>query len=201
MKILAISGSPRKNGNTFAILNEVLKGAQQQGAEIELYSVSGKNLQPCDACGACMKTGICHIKDDIPELLDKMVAADGIVFGAPSYYYTMTAQTKIIIDRTRPLNRPERSLANKVGAVVVTGGSLGLAGILKDIYFFMITKQMLPANFVAAYALNEGDVKPLEKGLKAAGELGQQMVLIAQQNFKYPAQFRGAGFGYGTWCE
>ena len=201
MKILAVSCSPRKQGNTVTILNEVLQGSHQEGAEIELYSVAGQDLQPCDACGACLKTGVCAIKDDIPDLLDKIVAADGIIFGAPAYLYNMSAQTKIIIDRMRSLNRPERSLANKVGAVVAVGGSLGLSSILKDIYFYMVTQQMLPANFIAAYALNEGDAKPLEKGLKAARELGQQMVLIAQQNFKYPGQIRRSGFGYGTWCK
>ena len=62
MKILGISGSPRKNGNTVAMLNESLQAAQGDGAEVELYSVSGRNIQPCDGCWGCRGTGECHIR-------------------------------------------------------------------------------------------------------------------------------------------
>jgi len=106
MKILAISCSPRKDGNTVAMLNEALKAAKTEGAETELYSVSGKNIQPCDGCWGCTKTGKCHIKDDAALLFDKMLAADGIIFGTPVYFYGMTAQAKAIIDRTIALREP-----------------------------------------------------------------------------------------------
>ena len=201
MKILGLSCSPRKRGNTVMILSEALKGAQQEGAETELYSVSGKDFKPCDSCRTCFKTGQCHIKDDMQELYDKMLSADGIIIGVPAYFYSMAAQAKIVIDRLVALNSPERSLANKVGGVIAVGGSLGLANILKDVYFFMISQQMIPANFVAAYALNEGDVKDLANGLKAAYEQGQQMVQVAMRGFRYPSQFRKSVFGYGTWCK
>ena len=72
MKILGVSFSPRKEGNTVAMLNEALAAAKKDGAEVELYSVAGKNIQPCDGCWGCTKTGKCHIKDDTAELLDKM---------------------------------------------------------------------------------------------------------------------------------
>jgi len=77
MKILGISCSPRKNGNTVAMLEKVLAGAKADGADIELYSVAGKNIQPCDGCWGCMKSGECHIKDDMQELYDKIAEADG----------------------------------------------------------------------------------------------------------------------------
>ena len=64
MKILGISFSPRKEGNTVAMLKEALAAAKKEGAEVELYSVAGKNIQPCDGCWGCTKTGKCHIKDD-----------------------------------------------------------------------------------------------------------------------------------------
>ena len=98
MKILAISCSPRRQGNTEILLNEALRGAQQDRAEVELYSVLGKNIQPCDGCWACTKTGECHIEDDMDDLCDKMIAADGIIFGTPIYFYSMAAQAKIIMD-------------------------------------------------------------------------------------------------------
>lgn len=197
MKILGLSCSPRREGNTAALLNEALKGAEQEGAEIELYSVSGKKIEPCDGCWSCGKTGECHIKDDMQELYDKLVGADGIIFGAPIYFYGMAAQTKTIIDRTMALNQPGRSLANKVGGVVTVCGSLGLISALKDLYFYIVTRPMLPANFVAAYAGPEG-VKGLEQCLKATHDLGRQMVALVKMNFKYPDEFRGRAIAFGT---
>ena len=78
MKILAISCSPRSNGNTVAMLAEVLAAAQEAGAEVELYSVAGKDIQPCDGCWTCVETGRCHKDDDTETLIGKMLAADGI---------------------------------------------------------------------------------------------------------------------------
>ena len=199
MKILAISGSPRREGNTVILLNEALKGAQQEGGEVELYSVSGKDLQPCDGCWGCTKNGECHIKDDMQGLYDKMIAADGIIFGTPIYFYGMAAQMKIIIDRTMPLNQPGRSLVNKVGGVVVDCGSMGLVSALKDLYFYIVTRRMLPANFVAAYVDLQGkDLAKMEQCRKAAFDLGRQMVRLAGMKFEYPKEFMARSIAYGT---
>jgi multimeric flavodoxin WrbA len=196
VKILGLSCSPRKQGNTVTLLEEALKGAKQEGAEVELYSVSGKNIQPCDGCGTCNKTGECHIKDDMQGLYDKLVEADGIIFGTPIYFYSMAAQAKAVIDRTIALNQPGRSLANKVGGVVVVCGSLGLIDAIKDLYFYIVTRPMLPANFVAAYGGTE--LTEMEKCMKATFDLGRQMVALAKMNFKYPDEFRGRAIAYGT---
>lgn len=198
MKILGLSCSPKRQGNTEILLHEVLNGAQQEGAEIELYSASEKSIEPCQGCMTCWETGECQIKDDMQDLYNKLLEANGIIFGTPIYFYSMTAQAKTIIDRTSGLNRPERSLANKVGGVVVVGGSLGLVDAVKDFYFYFVTRQMLPANFVAAYAGAEGDVKKLEKCMKAAHDLGRQMVQLAAKKFEYPTEFRRSSFAYGT---
>ena len=199
MKILGICSSLRKGGNTEFLVNEVLQGAQQEGAEIELYGVSGKDIKPCDGCHTCMKTGECHVQDDMQDLYNKMLEADGIIYGTPSYFYTMSGQLKNIIDRTTALNRPGRSLANKVGSVVTTGGGLGLSSILKDIYFYMVTKQIVPANFLAGYGLQKGDTAKLVNGIKAAREIGKQMVQIAAKKFEYPKDIKASVFAYGTW--
>ena len=198
MKILGLSCSPRRRGNTEILLNKALQGAQHEGAEVELYSVSGKTIKPCDGCRTCFKTGECHIKDDMQNLYNKLLEADGIIFGTPIYFYSMTAQAKTIIDRTIALSRPERSLANKVGGVVVVSGSLGLIDAVKDLYFYMVVRQMLPANFVAAYGGAKGDVRKMEQCMKAAWELGRQMVQLAAKKFEYPSEFRGAHIAYGT---
>jgi multimeric flavodoxin WrbA len=198
VKILALSFSPRNQGNTEILLKEVLGGAKQEGAKIELYRVAGKDIKPCDGCGACWRTGECHIEDDMQVLYKKLLEADGIVFGTPVYFYNMTAQGKTVIERTIALNKPGRTLANKVGGVVAVAGSMGLVDAVKDLYFYMVTRQIVPASFVAAYAGAKGDVKQLEKCMKAAKELGRQMVKIAEMKFKYPADVQATHIAYGT---
>jgi multimeric flavodoxin WrbA len=198
MKLLGLSFSPRKQGNTELLLERVFTGAVQAGAEAELYRVADKEIKPCDGCGSCFKTGTCHIRDDMQEVYEKMLGADGILFGTPVYFYNVTAQGKAVIDRTIALGRPERSLANKVGGIVVVGGSLGLIDAVKDLYFYMVTRQMLPANFVAAYAGGEGEVNKLQKCMKAAEDLGKQMVKIAEKRFTYPEEFKATHIAYGT---
>ena len=193
MKILGLSCSPRKSGNTTILLEEAISGAQQEGAETELFSVSGKSIQPCDGCWSCIGTGDCHIKDDIQSLLLKMTEADGIIFGTPVYVYSMTGQAKIIMDRMISLN-----LANKVGGVVVVAGSLGIIDPVKDLYFNMVIRKMLPANLVAVYANNKGEVRKMERGMKAAYNLGREMVQIAAKGFEYPAEFPRNFYAFGT---
>jgi len=198
MKILGISGSPRKNGVTVAMLDEVLKAAKGDGAEVELYSVSGKNIQPCDGCWGCRGTGKCHIKDDMQELYDKMVGADGIIFGTPVYFWGMTAQAKAVMDRTIALNQPDRTLDNKVCGVVVCAGSLGMADVLKDYSYYIVQRRMLPAFQVSAYAMGPDNLKEMEGCMKALNDLGRQMVALVKLGFKYPAEFtRGPG-AFGT---
>ena len=196
MKILGLSCSPRREGNTMILLNQVLEGAKSEGAEVELFSVAGKDIKPCDGCRACNKTGECVIKDDMTPLYGKLLESGGIVFGTPVYFYGMTAQAKAIIDRTISMNSPGKSLANKVGGAIVTGGSMGIVDALKDLYFYMVTRQMVPANYVAAYP--RGDLKEMHKCMKAASDMGRQMVLMEAQNFRYPSQFPRSSFAFGT---
>ena len=198
MKILAISCSPRIKGNTVAILEEVLRGAHEEKAEVELFSVSNKTIQPCDGCWSCARTGECHIADDMQELYGKMSKADGIIFGTPIYYWGMTGQAKIVLDRTIALNRPERNLTNKVAGAVVVCGSLGLVDALKDYSYFFIQRRMLPANHVAAYVTKPEELKNMEQCMKAAHRLGRQMVALVKMNFKYPEEFIERHGAYGT---
>ena len=193
MKVLGLSLSPRKDGNTVILLNEALNGARQEGAETELYYIAGKDIQPCDGCWGCRKNGECHIKDDMQEVYTKLLEADGIIFGTPVYFYNMTGQGKTVIDRTIALG--ER-LANKVGGVVAVAGSFGLADTVKDLYFYMITRRMLPASFIAAYGGGKGDVKDLQKCMKATGDLGREIVKIVAKKFEYPEG--GTHIAYGT---
>ena len=198
MKILGVSCSPRKKGNTVILLEEMLRGAAEHGADIELFSVSGKDIRGCDACYSCLATGECHIQDDMPPLYEKLIAADGIVFGSPIHFYGMTAQAKAIMDRTFALNKPGKNLTNKVGGIIVVAGSLGLIDALKDFYFFFAIQQMLPANFVAAYAPVKGDARLLEKGMNAAFKLGKEIVQLVGKKFEFPNEFPRNFHGFGT---
>jgi multimeric flavodoxin WrbA len=198
VKILGLSFSPREKGNTELLLDRVFTGAQREGADTELYRVADKDIKPCDGCGTCFKTGECHIQDDMQGLYVKMLEADGIVFGTPVYFYNMTAQGKTVVDRTIAIGNREKSLANKVGGIVAVGGSLGLIDAVKDLYFYMVTRQMIPASFIAAYAAGPGDVKKLEKCGIAAEKLGLQMVKIARKGFTYPEEVKATHIAYGT---
>jgi multimeric flavodoxin WrbA len=121
---------------------------------------------------------------------------DGIIFGSPVYYYNITAQGKAVIDRTIAMKGA--GLANKVGGIIVVGGSLGLIDAVKDLYFFMVINQIIPANFIAAYASQKGDVKKLDKCRKASEDLGIQMVKIAEKKFTYPENIKAQHIGFGT---
>ena len=198
MKILGIACSPRKQGNTVALLEEVLRGSKQEGTETELYSVFDKTIKPCQGCRTCWETGECPLEDDMQDLGNRMVEADGIVFGTPIYFYTMTAQAKAIMDRTIALNQPDRNLNNKVCGVVTCAGSLGLADVLKDYSFYIIGRQMLPAFQVSTYAGSPEDLRKMEKCMKALNDMGRQMVALVKLGFKYPVEFVKGPGAFGT---
>jgi multimeric flavodoxin WrbA len=198
MKILAICCSPRKQGNTEMLLKEALAAAKKEGAETELFSLAGKNVGPCLACDTCRKEGICAQKDDMQSLYDKLLAADGIIFGTPVYFYNMTAQCKAVIDRTVALSHPKRNLHNKVGGIVVVGASQGNMSAVKDLGFYFVSRKMLYAGYISAYAMAKEDVKQLTKCLAATRDLGKGMVKLARMGFKYPPELMGMAIAYGT---
>lgn len=98
--ILILSGSPRKNGNSDILCDEFMKGAVEVGNKVEKIRVAEKNIGYCRACYACRETGVCAIKDDMAEILQKMIDADVLVLASPVYFYSIDAQLKALIDRT-----------------------------------------------------------------------------------------------------
>jgi len=198
LRILGISCSPRRSGNTETLVAKTLEGARSEGAEEVLFSLAGKEIRPCDACTACHRTGRCHVRDDMQELYREMAAADGIVFGTPVYFYGMAAQLKALLDRTFAPLGEGRSLTNKVGGVVVVAGSVGLIDAVKDLYFYFAVKRMLPGNWVGAYATGKGEIHDRPAAMRAAHELGREMVHLARAGFQFPAGFGRSHFAYGT---
>ena len=100
--VLVISASPRKSGNSDTLCDEFILGAQESGNHAEKIFLASKNIKYCIGCGVCNTTQKCVQKDDMAEILDKMVEADVIVLATPVYFYTMDAQMKTLIDRTVP---------------------------------------------------------------------------------------------------
>ncbi|MFC1942555.1 flavodoxin family protein [Chloroflexota bacterium] len=157
MRILGIVGSPRKDGNTELMVKAALETAKETGAETDLFLISEKNVTACDACDSCLRTGFCHIKDDMQELYQKLEWADGIIFGTPVYFSNVTAQAKAIIDRTFAC-RKNRTLSGKaVGAVIVTR-RLGATQVRSLLYTFFIGQGAIAVGAAVGYALHKGDI-------------------------------------------
>ena len=100
-KVLILSGSPRKGGNSDLLCDEFLRGAQEADHEVEKIRVAAKKITPCSACYYCRDHGgACVHKDDMAEVLQKMIDADVLVLASPVYFYSIDAQLKALIDRT-----------------------------------------------------------------------------------------------------
>lgn len=100
-RVLILSGSPRKGGNSDLLCDEFLRGAQEVGHEAEKIRVASKKIAPCSACYYCRDhSGACIHKDDMAEVLQKMIDADVLVLASPVYFYSIDAQLKALIDRT-----------------------------------------------------------------------------------------------------
>lgn len=98
--VLILSGSPRKGGNSDTLCDQFAKGALEAGHQVEKIRVAEKQVACCRACYACRETGVCVFKDDMGEILQKMIDADVIVLASPVYFYSIDAQLKAVIDRT-----------------------------------------------------------------------------------------------------
>lgn len=102
-KVLIISASLRKGGNSEMLAKEFEKGALEAGNEVEIVSLRDKSIGFCRGCLACLKLGKCVIGDDAVEIAEKMKSADVLVFATPVYYYSVSGQLKTMLDRANPL--------------------------------------------------------------------------------------------------
>lgn len=123
-KVLILSSSPRKNGNSAALCQQFAKGAEEAGHQVEIVDVARKKIAPCLGCNACYANGgNCVQKDDMAKIREKMLAADVIVLASPIYFYSMTAQLKLVIDRTYAFYQ---ELAGKEFYFLITCGGPGV---------------------------------------------------------------------------
>ena len=119
-RILAISGSPRRNSNSALLCNSCLQAAAAEGAQTRLLELCHLQIAPCQACRSCVNFAAgerCVIDDDMATVLADMLWADAIVFATPTYMAGMSAQLKALIDRTRPIWSPENTLQHRTASV------------------------------------------------------------------------------------
>ncbi|MEG0757835.1 MAG: flavodoxin family protein [Raoultibacter sp.] len=145
MKILAINGSHRPGKCTAELLEVALREAEALGAECELVELSQLSIGYCCACNACLMKSECSMSDDMAGLVDKMLAADGIILGSPDYFSNVTARMKTFIDRTRYLHMVENKLKHKVGGMITVAGlnNCGLEPTVDVLERFFVTHEML----------------------------------------------------------
>jgi multimeric flavodoxin WrbA len=158
MKVLGIVGSPRRNGNTQIMVEEVLAAAREAGAETDIFLVHGKDIKGCDHCEACRATGKCIIEDDMQELYPLVDVADAIIFGSPVYFHGVTAQAKAIIDRTFCYLQND-GLKGKVAAPVLAVRRIGAGQTRVHLYGWFIAQGMLPVRGAIGYGRDKGDVR------------------------------------------
>ncbi len=167
--ILGVCTSPRRKKNTETLVHEVLRGSESKGAKTELFTVSQKKMNPCKGCLSCEKGLACPQNDDITELLAAMQKADGIIMASPVYFYDVTSQCKMILDRSyavHPLNQ------NKVGGIVTVAGSLGCQQVIHTLNMFFSVHGITSAGFVSAF----GGAAEDEAAKLSAFRLGVKMV-------------------------
>ena len=113
-RVLIVTGSPRAGGNSDQLAKAFAKGAQEAGHKTEKLCLRGKKIAPCLACEACLRNGgTCVQKDDMAEVLQKLIDADVIVLSSPVYYYSVCAQLKAMIDRSLPIGADGGKMRDK----------------------------------------------------------------------------------------
>jgi multimeric flavodoxin WrbA len=124
VKVLGISGSPRKGRNTEALLDQALEAAEAAGAETEVLSVAELSINPCTGCGTCVRERRCPQDegDDMTHVKEKLLEADAFIFAAPSYFGSVPGAMKNLMDRSRSLKMDGHRLEGKVASALSLSG-------------------------------------------------------------------------------
>ncbi len=185
MKVLGISGSARKDGNTAILIRRVFEPLQAVGIECELVQLAHKRIHGCTACYKCAedKGGNCAgVRDDANDVIAKMTEADGIILGSPTYYSDMSAEMKALIDRAgMSTSQGGGLLKRKVGAAVVAVRRGGAIHVFDSInHFFLITQMIVPGSsyWNIAYGREPGEVQADEEGMRTMRVLGENMAWL-----------------------
>lgn len=188
MKVVAFSGSARKDGNTAILVNALFKELKKAKIETELVQLAGKKVPGCIACGKCFETKDkrCAIKGDIVnECIEKMAGAEGIILASPTYYADVSASMKALMERAGFVARANDDMfQRKVGASVVAvrrGGAIHAFDSMN--HFFFINQMVVPGSsyWNVGIGLMPGDVKHDDEGMETMKTLGRNMAWLLKK--------------------
>ncbi|MGB5322433.1 flavodoxin family protein, partial [Lutimonas sp.] len=187
MYALAISGSPRKGGNTELLLKEVLTELKDAGWETELEKVGGTAIRGCIACEECFenKDNKCSIeKDKFNDIFSKMLKADAMVLGSPTYFAAVSADLKALIERAGYVAfANNHAFSGKIGAAVVAVRRGGATHVYDTInHMFQMSRMIIPCStyWNMGFGLNKGEVLKDEEGLANMRHLGKCIDWLAK---------------------
>ncbi len=194
VKIIAIYGSPRHDGNSATLLKQAVTGAQQEGAEVEEVFLRDYKISPCLEIYQCIKTGECAIRDDFPEILAKLESSTGIMLASPIFFYTVSAHTKIFMDRCQSLwvrkywiekqpfrNAPEIRKGLFISVAATSGKKLFDGAILTVKYFFDVLSAGLWKTVLCRGVDRKGEIDSKEDYLNEAFEAGRELARVLQE--------------------
>ena len=186
-KITAIYGSPRRKGNTSRLLKQAVDGARAQGAIVNEFVLREEKISPCLEIYGCTKNGKCVIKDDFHRIRDSMLGSDGVMLASPIFFYTVSAHTKILMDRFQSLwvkkywiddSHKHRPTTQRKGLFIAVGATKGkrlFDGILLSLkYFFDVIDMKLWKALLYRGLDFEGDVLKFPEYLDEAYEAGKE---------------------------
>jgi len=189
MKVLGLFGSPRRGGNTELLLEEALKGAESEGAEIERVYLTDYTITPCKECHGCDQTGNCVILDDMQKIYPKLLKADIIILASPIFFYGVTAWAKALIDRSQALwarkylfKDPSLGKGGKKrkGFLISVGATKGQkvfeGAILTAKYFFNVLNAEYVGELLFRGIDGKGDILKEKGALEQAFEAGRRLV-------------------------
>ncbi len=188
MKVIGFNGSARKDGNTSILMNVVLEELRAEGIEIELYSLAGKNIRGCIACYKCLerKDRKCAVDNDVVNYcIQKMLEADGILLGSPTYFADLTAGMKALIERSGMVARVNGDLLKrKVGAGVVAVRRVGATHVFDSLnFFFFISQMIVPGSSYWNLGIGRepGEVSNDVEGVQTMKTLGKNMAWLLKK--------------------
>jgi len=188
MKVVAINGSARKDGNTAILINVVLEELKKEGIKTELIQMAGENLRGCLACYKCFKNkdGRCaNDKDKMNAYIAKMREADGVLLGSPTYFSDVTSNMRALIERCGFVGRAnDYILKRKIGSSVVAVRRAGAIPAFSSMNLFLHYMQMiLPGSsyWNIGIGRDPGDVLKDAEGIQTMKTLGENMAWLLKK--------------------
>ena len=185
MRAIGIVGSPRKGGNTEILTKHTLKAIAEEGLDTELITLSGLDIQPCNACMACADGERCSINDDLFPIYEKMKKAEAIIMASPVYFGSATALLKGLMERAGFIAGINGGLfKGKVGGPLVVARRAGQNFTLAQLtYWFHISGFFMPGStyWNIAFGREKGEVENDEEGLATAWNFGKNVAFLVKK--------------------